>query len=181
MNWFFIRWPLVGFLLASPAFGHSKKLSQIDSYCRQVQTGFATAMPFVFSGPDPWVQMDELPAAMPDEALAFVYTVGPEVQWVFLRAVDLGNGWSEDVDYFFREDGTLAKRLRRVQSATANITLEVTTWYEHGRVLKERTRHHSLNRGRQDASKFNDPDAPVYWTTDDLPFPDIPDLRRRLA
>ena len=170
-------------LAAAPVFGfgHSRKVSSIDEYCRLVRQDFASAVPFVFSGPDPWTEIDEVPADMPDQAVAFVYATGAQVSWVFLRAVDADEGWSEDVDYFFRRDGSIAKRVRHMQSVAANITLEVTTYYENGRVLKEVAHHHGLHHGRSDFSKFTDPDAPVFTSTDDLPFPDIPDLWRRLA
>ena len=85
------------------------------------------------------------------------------------------------MNYFFRQDGTIVKRIRQVQSSSSNVSLEVVTYYEDGRVLKENTRRDPLNRGHEDLSKFSDPDAPVFWTVDDLPFPEIPDLWRRLA
>ncbi len=170
-------------LAAAPAlaFGHSKKIAEIEAYCKQVQAVSAFVVPFVFSGPDPWVELDEVPAAMPDQQLAFVYTSGWQVRWVFLRAVSTDEGWSEDVDYFFRDDGRIAKRVRHVQSVAANIALEVATYYRDGRVVKAKSHHRSLHPGRQDFSKFTDPDAPEFESTDDLPFPDIPDLWRRLA
>jgi hypothetical protein len=174
---------LLSFTLAGSCFalGHSKRISEIDDYCSRVQKDVGSVSPFVFSGPDPWVQLDEVPASMPDEALAFVYTVGPDVRWVFLRMVDRDEGWTEDVNYFFRQDGAIVKRVRQVRSAPANLVFDVTTYYEAGRILKERTHHHALGQGRQDVSAFNDPDAPAFWSVDDLPFPDIPDLWRRLA
>ncbi|MBV8906490.1 MAG: hypothetical protein JOZ22_22860 [Acidobacteriia bacterium] len=138
-------------------------------------------MPFVFSGPDPWVEMDEVPAAMPDEALAFVYTAGEEIRWVFLRIVDSENGWSEDVNYFFRTDGTIAKRMRELHSNRANIVLQVITYYERRRVLKESSHYRAFGPGPKHPSEFDDPDAPVFWNVDELPFPEIPDLWRRLA
>jgi hypothetical protein len=163
------------------ALGHSKKLTQIDIYCRQLEADFANSSPFVFSGPDPWIQMDELPGSMPNDALAYVYAAGADIRWVFLRIVDADDGWSEDVNYFFQEDGSIVKRVRLVQNPAANILLEVTTYYKDGRVLKQSAHHHALGRGHQDSSRFTDPDAPVFWTVDDLPFPKIPDLWRRLA
>ena len=174
---------LMSLLLASSGFalGHAKRLAAIDAYCSEVQQDVSTSSPFVFAGPDPWVQMDELPAEMPSEALALVYTAGPDIRWVFLRLVDADEGWAEDVNYFFRQDGTIVKRVRQVQSPAANLSFEVTTYYEGGRILKEHTHHHSLRPGRADISNFSDPDAPVFWSVDDLPFPEIPDLWRRLA
>jgi hypothetical protein len=142
---------------------------------------FASTSPFVFSGPEPWMQMDEVPASMPGDALAFVYTAGGDIRWVFVRINDEDNGWSEDIDYFYRDDGSLAKRVRHLQSASSNIALDVTTYYSGGRVLKEKAHHHPLSHGKTDNSQFNDPDAPVFWTVEDLPFPAIEELWKRLA
>jgi hypothetical protein len=174
---------LIGLSFACSVFalGHSKRMAEIDRYCALLRQGTALSSPFVFSGPDPWTQLDEVPAQMPDEALALVYTVGPDVRWIFLRIVDANQGWAEDVNYYFQQDGTIVKRVREVESTAANVLLEVTTYYEDGRVLKEHTRHHSLGAGRQRLDAFEDPDAPLFWSVDDLPFPDIPDLWRRLA
>jgi hypothetical protein len=170
-------------LLAAPsaASSQSRKLLAIDSYCKQLQAAFSNATPFVFAGPDPWTEIDELPASMPDEAVAYLYTTGAEIRWVFIRIVDDQDGWSEDINYFYRDDGTLAKRTRQVQSRAANITLDVTSYFEDGKLLKESRKHHAFASGKKDSSQFVDPDAPVYWTTDDLPFPDILDLWQRLA
>ena len=177
-----VRWCVWSVLIAAPAFaiGHSKTAA-IDLYCSQVKQTFSGADPYVFTGPEPWVQIDEVPASMPDDALAYVYTAGADIRWVFVRIVDRDSGWSEDIDYFFREDGSLAKRERHVQSAASNIRLEVFTYYAEGRVVKEKSHHHSLGPGKADSSQFNDPDAPVFWWTEDLPFPEITDFWKRLA
>ncbi|HEX4770174.1 MAG TPA: hypothetical protein VH351_05045 [Bryobacteraceae bacterium] len=170
-------------LLAAPtaAGSQSRKLQAINSYCKELQSAFSNATPFVFAGPDPWTEIDELPAKMPDEAVAYLYTTGAEIRWVFIRIVDEQDGWSEDLNYFYRDDGTLAKRTRQVQSRAANLVLDVTSYFEEGKLLKESHKHHALASGKQDTSQFVDPDAPVYWTTDDLPFPEILDLWQRLA
>ncbi len=157
------------------------KVVAIDGYCAHLQQAFGAATPFMFSGPDPWTEMDEVPAAMPAEALAYVYAAGGEIRWVFLRIVDEEQGWSEDVNYFYDQHGDLVKRVRTVQSGAANISMEMSNYYENGRAFKEVTHHHAMVHGRQDSSQFTDPDAPVFWTTDDLPFGDIMDLWSRLG
>jgi hypothetical protein len=58
--------------------------------------------------------------------------------------------------------------------------LETTAYYQDGELLKESAHHRSLGRGHRDSSKFIDPGAPVFWTTDDLPFSDIIDVWRGL-
>ena len=172
----------LGVLILFPALtlGHSK-LTAIDANCLQLQTAFANATPIVFSGPDPWVLLDDIPASMPDDAVAYLYTAGTDVRWVFVRVVDSDAGWSEDISYFFNEHGAIMKRERHLQSTASNISLDVFTYYEAGRVLKEKSRHHALARGKPDASQFNDPDAPTFTSVHDLPFPDIQNLLQRLA
>src|ERR1700761_2442210 len=122
------------FLAPGAAFGGPSKTSLIDEYCNRLRTDFATTSAFVFSGPDPWVQLDDVPASMPDEGLAFVYTTGADIRWVFLRITDRDNGWSEDIDYFYGADGTLAKRERHLQAIASNIALDVTSYYFEGQL-----------------------------------------------
>jgi len=177
-----LGWLLLGVLAFAPAlaFGHSK-VAAIDADSSQLRAAFAGATPFVFSGPDPWEQLDEMPASMPDDAVAFLYTAGSDIRWVFVRVVDTDAGWSEDINYYFRKDGSVMKRERLLQSTAANISLEVTTYYVKGRVVKERAHHHALGRRKTDVSRFNDPDAPTFWNASELPFPEILDLWERLA
>ncbi len=170
--------PLI--LFPALALGHSK-LAAIDSNCLQLQATFAGAIPIVFSGPDPWVLLDDIPASMPDDAVAYLYTAGTDIRWVFVRVVDSDAGWSEDISYFFNDNGVIMKRERHLQSTASNILLDVSTYYKGGRVLKEKSRHHALGRGKPDASQFNDPDAPTFTNVRDLPFPDIQNLLQRLA
>ncbi len=113
---------------------------------------------------------------------AYIYSAGADIRWVFVRVVDSDAGWSEDIDYFFRQDGTRhesenATYSRRLQTSA----LEVVTYYENGQVVKEKSHHHALGRGKPDSSQFNDPDAPTFLNVDELPFPEILDVWQRLA
>ncbi len=178
-------------LLTPPAhaLGHSKQIKAIQNYCGEIGAEFSGASPEVFSGPDPWTELDDVPANMGDQALALVYSEGFKPKWVFLRiAGPEKEKWSEDIDYYFRDDGTIAKRERHLQISSANMTLVETTYYEHGKVLKDATRHHSLGPGKQKISVFSDEPAPDYMTVDDLPFSGNDDagtelisLRKRLV
>lgn len=171
----------IGLLLLYPllAAGHSRT-ADIDAYCMEVQTQFASASPYVFSGPDPWVQLEDVPTDMPDDGLAFVYAQGLSVRWVFVRMVNADAGWTEDIDYFFQEDGRIAKRIRHLQSAVSHISLEETVYYAGRHVVKTRTRHHAIGHHKPDNSQFSDPDAPTFWNVDDLPFPDLQNVWQRL-
>jgi hypothetical protein len=167
--------------LTAVALGKSKLIDDIDQYCIRVQTETSGSPPLVFSGPEPWVELDEAPAYDDDDVIALVYTSGPAVRWVLLRIANVDERWAEDVAYYFRDDGTIAKRQRHVQAPGANVELDAVTYYEHGDVIKERVHHHALGHGRKHLSDFNDPDAPVYMRVEDLPFPDATALWRRLA
>lgn len=159
----------------------SKKLAVIDAYCAQLRDEFRETVPVAFSGPDPWVEIDDIGAALSDEALAYVYAEGPAIRRVVLLMNGPKQSWTQTVDYYFREDGTIAKRDRLLQSSTANIQLQEVSYYLDGHAFKEHTRHHALGPGREDSSKLDDPGAPVYLDLRELPFPDTPDYLRQLA
>lgn len=165
---------LAALLLPQPAhaFGRSKRIKAIQSYCDDVQTEFTGSPPAVFSGPDPWTELDEVPSTMEDPALALVYSEGfAAPRWVFLRiAGEDKDRWSEDINYYFRADGSLVMRERHLQLVSANISLAQKTYYEHGKVLKNYTRHRALGPGKQKIAAFLDEPAPDYMTVDDLPF-----------
>lgn len=162
---------LLPFLLVAAAEARPKPAALIDAECRELEASFQNQTPLLFSGPDPWVELDDVPSRMPDLAVAYVYSHGAEIRWVFLRIVEEDQGWAEDVNYFYRVDGSIEKRVRTLQSAVSNILLEETSYYAHGQVVKNKTKKHSLFAGHRDPWEFSDPDAPVFWTTGDLPFP----------
>ena len=175
---------LAAVLLPAPAhaFGHSKRIKAIQIYCNDLQTEFAGLSPEVFSGPDPWTELDEVPSVMEDPALAFVYAEGFTPRWVFLRIVGQDKDrWSEDVDYYFRADGSIAMRERHLQLISANISLVETTYYEHGKVLKHSTHHRALGPGKQNIASFLDEPVPDYMTVDDLPFSSDEDSETELV
>jgi hypothetical protein len=176
-------WITLFLISGSPAvlFGRSRKLVEIDDYCQRVQAEFREAAPITFAGPDPWVQVDEALETARQDAVAYVYAAGPRIVWVFLQLNGAREIWHEDVYYFFREDGTLAKRKRNLEDTGANIALEVLTYYDHGRILKQKMHRHALGPGRQRMSAFEDEDAPEYLTVDDLPFPRTAEFWKRLA
>jgi hypothetical protein len=160
--------------------GRSKKLDAIDSECDNLHEFFQEAIPLRFSGPNPWMELDEEQKADPGYAVALVYAAGPRIRWVVMQLADDGERWTENVDYCFAEDGTIARRQRELESREANTELEIVTYYEGRRVLKRKVHHRAMSAGREDSSKLEDPDAPVYWTVDELPFP-LPDLWQGVA
>jgi hypothetical protein len=98
-----------------------------------------------------------------------------------MHMADEEEKWQQDIQYYFNENGSIAKRYRQLFSAGANVELDETTYYEDGRVIKEITHHHPMIKGAKATEDFSDPEAPQYLSVDDLPFPDIPDLWERLA
>ena len=158
----------------------SKKIDAIDSECDGLHDSFREAVPLSFSGPNPWMEMDAPQKADPGYAVALVYAAGPKIRWVVMQLLDDAERWTENVDYCFAEDGSIERRGRQLESRKANVVLEVVTYYEGHKVLKEKTRHRAPDTRREDSSKMEDPGAPLYWTVDDLPFP-LPDLWRGVA
>lgn len=165
-----------------PAFGRSKRIAAIDQICRDIVAEFPAGPTLVFSGPDPWSEIDAPPAEMTQGAWAYVYAEGPDIRWLFLRQVGPGESWLEDTNYFYREDGTLAKRQRNLSSYKSNISLDVTAYYDpDGKILKEITRHRALDGKRENTGIFVDHEPPLFPTIADVPFSDDPDLTHRLA
>lgn len=159
----------------------SKKLAAVDLYCDQLKSEFRETVPIVFSGPDPWVEIDDAGAVLRDEAIAYVYAEGSIIRWVVLVLDGSRNNWVQTVNYYFREDGMLAKRERFLESRAANVDFEQISYFENGRVVKNQSHHHALDSGREDKNRLDDPNAPLYLSTDELPFPETPDYRRQLA
>jgi hypothetical protein len=172
------------FLLTAPlpASGRSKQINAIDQLCRDIIAEFPDGPSLVFNGPDPWSEIEAPPREMKDGSWAYVYAEGPGIRWVFLREIGPGVSWLEDTNYFYREDGTLAKRQRNLSSFKSNINLDVTGYFDSGgRLFKEITRHHALNEQRENSAVFVDHEPPLFPTTADVPFSDDPELVRRLA
>lgn len=172
---------LLLFTQAALPLGKSRLIKAIDTYCSSLQDSLTAATPFFFSGPDPWTELDDYPDGVPDPVDAYVYTIGPAIRKVLLRVADPEEDWLEEITYFYRGDGTLAKRLRHLDEPGANISLEEVTYYANGRKIKDSTHRHTLDSGKQDLSQFDDPGAPVFWTVDELPFSDMVDVWRQLA
>ncbi len=89
-----------------------KHLSGIDDYCNRLKAEFVEARPILFSGPDPWAELDEPPPHFRDEALATVYLDGEKIRWVVMQLGARQDAWSETVQYFYGPDGNLVKRER---------------------------------------------------------------------
>jgi hypothetical protein len=172
------------FLLCAPLplSGHSRQINAIDQLCRDIIAEFPDGPSLVFDGPDPWSEIDAPPREMTEGSWAYVYAEGPGIRWVFLREVGPGVSWLQDINYFYREDGTLAKRQRNLSAFKSNIILDVTGYYDpSGRLLKEITRHHALIGKHENTDAFVDHEPPLFPTTTDVPFSDDPELVRRLA
>jgi hypothetical protein len=160
--------------------GRGRQIAKIDDYCRSVDAALSTATPFLFVGPDPWEEADSESEDDSDPAAAYVYTLGPQIRRVYLRITDASEGWQQEITYCFNPDGELVRRVRILDSPKSNISLETLTYYANGELIKESAHRHALTHGHQDSSEFTDPGAPVFWTTDDLPFSDDIDLWRGL-
>jgi len=164
------------------AFGRSKHINDIEQICRDIIAEFPNGPTLVFSGPDPWSEIDTPPLEMTEGAWAYVYAEGAGIRWLFLRQVGPGESWLEDTNYFYRQDGTLAKRQRTLSSFKSNISLDVTSYYDpDGKLVKEITRHRALDGKHENTANFVDHEPPLFPTASDVPFSDDPDLSHRLA
>lgn len=160
----------------------SHQVQAIDQYCAELRSELISTAPFIFAGPDPWTQIDNVPQqADDDDTLAYVFTEGPSIRWVFLRITDKQNGWLEEVHYYFRPDGTIAKRARHLLSFAANVEFDEALYYTGGNVSEQVTHHHKLLKKGKRKADFSDPDAPEYKTVGELPFGDIADLWDRVT
>jgi hypothetical protein len=166
-------------LVAWPVFGFANKQSAIDSFCQQLKDEFQEASPYFFSGPNPWLQLEQLPAEFSDTALALVYMDGGKIRWVVLNLSE--QGWYERVDYYFEEDGKVAKRERHFEEPAANLVLNESRYYVNGKRWKDQMQHHALGQGKEDLSQLFDPQAPEYLKTDELPFLPVTNRWQRLA
>ena len=165
----------------SAAEGRPKQLTGIDDYCNRLKTEFVEARPILFSGPDPWTELDEPPPHFRDEALATVYLDGEKIRWVVMQLGTRQDAWSETVQYFYGTDGNLVKRERYLDEPASNTALEETLYYHDGELLRKYTKHRALAGRRENDSMFENHDAPEYLSTSDLPFPKVNGISRRLA
>ncbi len=149
----------------------SKKLVGIDEYCRKARTQFVETTPALFGGPNPWIALDNVPSRLLEGMLAYVYTEGLQTRWVVLLIEGPNHRWSETVNYFFGSDNRLVKRERYLEQPEANTALEEFLYYQGGELLSENTTHSALAAGPERSDSFDDPDAPEFLSTSDLPFP----------
>ena len=159
---------------------HPSKTAAIDDLCAVVRNEFVESAPHYFAGPDPWVP-DQLPDSFADAAVASVYMEGARVRWVVLQMAGPQDGWFETTQYFFDEAGSIKKRERRLELNMANIRIEESLYFQHGRVIKTTYNHGPMRQGpshsreKENWDSFYDPDAPEYNSTAELPnlFTDI--------
>ena len=124
-------------LIAVAAQGRSKKLTAIDAYCNGLKTEFIEATPVLFSGPDPWAEVDEPPPHFRDEALAIVYFDGEKIRWVVMQLGAREDAWTENVQYFYGPDGNLVKRERHLEDPPSNTALREDLYYEDGNLIRK--------------------------------------------
>lgn len=168
-------------LLSAPLYARSKKIVAIEQACQDIVAEFPNGPSLIFAGPDPWFEVDAPPIAMSSGSWAYVYAEGPRIRWLFLREIGRDDAWLQDTSYFYRQDGSLAKRQRTLSAFKSNIGIEVTGYYDaKGNVIKEITRHHSLIGRHEDTSHFIDHEAPLFPTIADVPFSDDLELGSRL-
>jgi hypothetical protein len=80
--------------------------------------------------------------------------------------------WAQYVNYYFREDGTLAKIHQRLNTFYGNLSVIREKFYDtRGRLLRTSTRYLNLRSQKPAKSRdFMDEPIPLYLRTRDLPF-----------
>ena len=174
-------------LAASPnASARSKKSRSnntraIDDFCGAIRRQFRESAPRYFSGPNPWVESDDLPDDFTDAAIATVYHEGARVSWVVLEVAGNKGAWFETTQYFFDEAGLIRKRVRHFEAPSGNVQIDEDTYFEKGRAIKNRYHHAPLAAGKENWDTFADPDAPNYTSTAQLPVVFLDGELRQLA
>ncbi len=88
--------------------------------------------------------------------------------------------WARFTDYFFRPDGTLAKRDQNLSTFYGNYTMHKTEMYVGGKPFGETLQYRDLDSHkilRKRPEQGIDDEAPIYRTTAALPFAGL--LRRK--
>lgn len=168
-------------MLALLAHGRPKKQSAIDEYCQDLRRELVEAQPAIYAGPNPWVAIDSSPGQVFDAQLAYVYSQGSRTRLVVLLMRGPHHDWFQTVNYFFDADGLLLKRERYLEHGPSNTALEESLYYEHGKMFSRTGKDHPLSSGHEDSSIFNDPDAPEFGSSDELPFPAAADSTSEIA
>lgn len=156
-------------------------MAAIEDYCGGLKAEFIEATPVLFSGPDPWAEVDESPPHFRDEALAIVYLDGENIRWVIMQLGTRQDAWTETVQYFYSAGGNLVKRERHLDEPTSNTALQEVLYYQDGSLLRKITKHHALAGGQENDALFRNHDAPEYLSTSELPFPRVDGVSRLLA
>jgi len=161
--------------------GRPKKQAVIDDYCQRLRSEFVETQPAVFSGPNPWVQLEDAPGRVLEGMLALVYAEGSQARWVVLLVRGPHHEWTQTVNYFYAADNRLVKRERYLDQVPANTALQEVLYYQDGAVFSKTSHHQALKAGREDGSQFDDPNAPEFGSVEELPFPYDTDSLRPLA
>ena len=162
----------LGLILSLCAQGRPNHIQRIDAECAVIRAEFVASLPRYFSGPEPWVQLDRLPDAFADAAIASVYSEGPRLRWLVLDMAGPNNGWFERTSYFFDEAGFVEKRERLLEEDSSNTRVQESTYFEKGRIIKTTYHHAPLQLGhdsKENLDVFYDPNAPEYTSTAELP------------
>ncbi|HEX4807436.1 MAG TPA: hypothetical protein VH325_00810 [Bryobacteraceae bacterium] len=170
------------FCAVLPLYARSKKISEIEQTCQDIVAEFPNGPSRIFAGPDPWFEVDTPPPnALRNGSWAYVYAEGPSIRWLFVREVGPENAWLQDINYFYRQDGTLAKRQRSLSAFKSNVSIEAIEYYDaNGNLIKDITHHHPLSGRHEDTSSFIDHEPPLFPTVADVPFSDDLELGSRL-
>lgn len=166
-------------LCATQVAAQRPALVSINSYAHQVDRFskrhpkriFANA-PETESGPDRWREFKTAAKLEGFDESAYVWQKTGKVVAANFTFTSQSGDWVQDVNYYFREDGKLAKVHAHLNTFHGNLSVIREKFYDAGgRLLHTSTRYLDLNSQKPTKSRdFMDAPVPVYLKARDLPF-----------
>jgi hypothetical protein len=110
--------------------------------------------------------------AAPFDESAFVWLKAGRVVGANFTFTSESGDWAHYVNYYFRENGGLAKVDARLNTFYGNLSVIREKYYDDkGKLLRASTRYLDLQSGKPKKSKdFIDEPIPIYLKAQDLPF-----------
>lgn len=174
-------WIGIALLLAASAmFGQDlcTDITAIDKFAKNLSSASLTKpwRRFELSSVDEKARWHEVTQwAEPNADVALVYAGKAEAPLkVLLILTSLSGDWTHEVEFYFRADGTLAKRYDYLGTFYGEVKAHRNTWFDcSGKQLKSERRFYQLGtdkRLKSPGPDFTDEPVPLYKTVKGLPF-----------
>jgi hypothetical protein len=159
-------------------------LASINSYATQIDRFikrhpkriFANEASEMENGPDRWREFKTAAEVEGGEATfdesAYVWQKSGKVVAANFTFTSQSGDWAQYVNYYFREDGTLARIQVHLNTFYGNLSVIREKFYDgRGRLLHTSTRYLNLHSRKPTKSRdFMDQPVPLYLKARDLPF-----------